>query len=86
MIQSYSADYDPDEQWWKRLIKQLKKLPGQKRFDTFILKTFAYWLWLLMTPFEYFWRGLKWIVGQQQGRIHLDEELPLFEVAEPLED
>ena len=54
MIQSYNADYDPDEQWWKRLIKQLEKLPGQNRFDTFILKSYAYWPWLLMSPFEYF--------------------------------
>lgn len=77
MIQSYSADYDLDEQWWKRLIKQFKKLPGQNRFDIFILKSYAYWPWLLMTPFEYFWRGLKWIVGQRKGRIRLDEEVPL---------
>lgn len=77
MLQSYDADYDPDELWWKRLIKQIEKLPGQNRFDTFILKSYAYWPWLLMSPFEYFWRGLKWIIGQRKGRIHCDEEVPL---------
>lgn len=49
MTQSYNSDYDPNEQWWKRLIIQLAKLPGQNRFDTFILKTYAYWPWLLVT-------------------------------------
>ena len=77
LIQSYSADYDPDEQWWKRLIKQFKKLPGQNTPDIFILKSYAYWPWLLMTPFEYLWRGLKWMVDQRKRRIRLDEEVLL---------
>ena len=86
LIQSYSADYDPDEQWWKRLIKQFGKLPGQNRFDTFILKSYAYWPWLLMTPFECLWCRLRWIVGQRKGRIRLDEEVPLqLEILAPQE-
>ena len=72
MIQSYSAGYDPNQQWWKRLIKQFRQLPGQNWFDMFILKSYAYWPWLLMTPFEYLC-----IVGRRKGRTGLDEEMPL---------
>ena len=77
MIQSYNPDYDPNEHWWKRLIKKLAKLPGQNRLDTFILKTYAYWPWLLVTPWECFWGLLRRIVRKPRGRIRLDEEEPL---------
>ena len=77
MIQSHNSDYDPNEQWWKRLIKQLAKLPGQNRFDIFLLKTYAYWPWLLVTPWACFWGLLRRIVRKPGGRIRLDEEEPL---------
>ena len=58
-------------------MKQFAKLPGQNRFDTFILKSYAYWPWLLMTPCEYLWGLLGRIARKPKGRIRLDEEVPL---------
>ena len=77
MIQSYSADYNPDEQWWKRLTRQLSKLPGQSRVDIYYLRLYAFWPWLLVTPLEYTWSLMKWILGHHDGHIRLDEEVPL---------
>ena len=62
IIQSCSPNYDPDEQWWKRLFKQLGKLPGQSRLDIFLLRMYVYWPWLLITPCECFWSLLRRIV------------------------
>lgn len=77
MIQSCSPDYDPDEQWWKRLMKQFGKLPGQNRVDTFMLKSYAYWPWLLMTLWGYLWGLLRRIARKPKGRTRLDVEVPL---------
>lgn len=58
-------------------MKQFAKLPGQNRFDTFMLKSYAYWPWLLMTTWEYLCGLLRKIAKKPKGRIRLDEEVPL---------
>ena len=77
MIQSCSPDGDPDEQWWKRLMNQFGKLSGQSRLDTCLLKSYAYWPWLLMNLWGYLWGLLRRITRKPKGRIRLDEEVPL---------
>lgn len=75
VIQSYSPEFDHKEQWWKRLIRQLGKLPGQGRFDIFILMVYAYWPWLVIRPWEYAWEWIKraflvgreWMKGRRVG-------------------
>ncbi|KAL8864670.1 MAG: hypothetical protein Q9198_009716 [Flavoplaca austrocitrina] len=67
MIQSYGADYNPREQWWKRLIRQLGKLPGQG------WPWESAWKWIRRG----FMVGWKWVRGRRMGRIRLGDEIPL---------
>ena len=52
VLQSYDAGYSPNEQWWKRLARQLNTTSGQDRLEVSIFSFYAYWSWVLMSPFQ----------------------------------
>ena len=81
-IQSYSADFDPKERWWRRLVKQLNATPGQSRIDAFYMKVYAYWLWLLHLPGEWLWILFVALWGVFRGPrryIRLDRDVDLLD-------
>ena len=70
LIQSYSADFDPKERWWRRLVKQMNTTPDLDRSDTFTLKLYAYWPWMLMLPWEWLWKllaALRTVLRRSRG-------------------
>ena len=48
VMQSHYPDFDLEEDWWRRLIRQLPRTPGQNALDTFMLKCYAYWPWAVI--------------------------------------
>ena len=82
LIESYSADFNPKERWWRRLVKQIRTTPDLNRLDILALKLYAYWPWMLMLPWEWLWKlfvALGTVLRRKPWHLQSDESVDLLD-------